>query len=316
MSPVSGDMAPNPMELAHLRPTATLEMMDNVFAVFATRKKLFFGLGLLSQLPIVSVLIAFPLLAGGAEVDWAATSFRSWVLVAMVVQMWPIAALIAAAFQTMLFPGRPLQFASLLRASFAQLPHLIVTRIFARLLLVLLAGVGMMSLVQSQSGGAGQVIMLGLGIWSMLAIVYFSIVWALIGPVVMIERRSMFRALARSMELMRLKFGAGIFGDTPIRRLLIVGLFPFTVFCLGRLIIAGVSLLVTGDFSLFSTSGLAVIATEATVDLLLGSVYLPWFTIALVAIYVECRMRREALDMQVRLLAKGEIADEGILESQ
>ena len=150
----------------------------------------------------------------------------------------------------------------------------------------------------------------------MLALVYFSIVWALIGPVVMIERRGLFRALSRSVELMRLRFGKGFFGDTPIRRLLIVGFFPLSMMLAGRVVIAAVSLAVTGEISFISSSNSVVIATEAVTDLLLGSVYLPWMTIALVAIYVECRMRREGLDMQVRLLAKGELANEEALEAR
>src|SRR5690606_37620179 len=126
---------------------------------------------------------------------------------------------------------------------------------------------------------------------------YMSALWALTPAVVLLENRMLFDALGRSAELMRLRFSSRLFGDSAIRRLILLLALPL-IAQIGFLILApavrwiarGMPFLDLADLALPSapTDPLwrtAYIASAA----LLACIVSPYIQAALAGLYAECR---------------------------
>jgi hypothetical protein len=301
--------------LAHLRPTTPMEMIDRVFLVIGTRPKLFAALALMFALPplLLQLFQAFIPPKSGDSPD--SIVLFATVAASLLIQ-WANAAVIAAAFQTLLFPARPLAAKAALRGALDRLFYLILTRFLVVSALIVL-GLLLPQQLLSGNGGEPGFISVAIAAWSVGAAVYFGFGWALVPMVVMIERKSFVKAMLRSMDLMRLKFRkAVVFGDSALRRLLLVLIVPAAIYLFGQILVQGISLLATGQI-LFMWSAKVIQSSpahrlvylfDAGVSFAVSFFALPWLYSGLVMLYAECRMRHEALDIQVRLLTRGETA--------
>lgn len=291
----------------HLRPTTALELFDRTFLVLKLRPGLLLGLGALGAL-----------LSQGAELLKAQSDPESSRLLAGAVLLalagkWPLAALLMVAFQTMLLPRRPLEFGAAMRGAFSRLPHLLLTYLLSDSVLGLIGFVlpglllsgpsGHISVVPATTAAlAGVVVACAL---------YLAALWALVPAVVLFEERMLFDALGRSAELMRLRFSSRLFGDSALRRLVMLLLFA-VIFLLGlQLTVPAVGWMVRGmPLSVPVLEGLArartAVPSPPVLLLSLGVSWLfwSWVQAALAALYVECRMRSEGLDLQTRLMAR------------
>jgi hypothetical protein len=290
------------VDLTHLRPTTTLEMLDRVFEVIRKRPALFAGLTGLYLIPeLVFAVQAW--IAGSME---QIENFVPYYFAMKLLAQWPAAALNTAAFQTYLFPKRPLRAWSLLRATSPRVPYLILTYFIVLSLLFLVAVVVPTGLLQTLTEDALGILSVLMAAGLFVTAIYLAATWSLIAPLVIIEKKAFGEALIRSMQLMKLKFEEPFAGDGALRRLAVAVMFPGIVYgvCLlmTRLIAALAGPVSGTDPDLFfSRVQLSLwVPAEAVVT--------PWLITSLVMIYTECRMRREALDLQVRFLVKGDFA--------
>lgn len=278
-------------ELAHLRPTTPLELLDRIFSVVARKPFVFAGLACLYAAP----LLLLGLVAVALKLDDARAS--QVLLLALLLQQWPAAAVVVAAFQSAVFPHKKLSLLLALRASLERLPYFILTRALALIVIISLASVPS-ALNMAEIGWYATPV----AIWALFAAVYLLILWALLPIVVMVERRAFVRAMARSAELMRGVFKPGwIVGDTAFRRLVLMAAVPFALVICLEVVPECWSL--ASDRNLDTRFALLTLVLSFVVDL----VFAMYAYVGLTLLYMECRMRREALDLQVRLLANGHL---------
>lgn len=291
--------------LVHLRPTTSIELLDRAFEILRMRPALFAVLAIIASSRDAATYIVFALHGPMAEGQAYAFYILFSLTLLFIVSQWAIAAIIASAFQLLLFPTRPLAFRTAMRGAAERLLPLILTRMLAWLVLLGLGfAIPQMLIAQNNAGGIGAF----LSLWSLGAAVFFGLQWALVSVVVMIEKRAFVRAMLRSMELMRLKWRRGFFGDGALRRLLLILLFPGVLLAAGQAASQLVSRAITGQWMLKFPENTAVILTNGAISFVVSAIVTPWLYAALVLLYAECRMKREALDIQVRMLARGETA--------
>ncbi len=292
----------DPPAHAHVRLSTPVELLDRAFAVLMSRPALFFGLGALGALPglaATTVLALSPPAAGayaGGDSRFALVTILAWVL-----EQWPLAAIVLCAFQILVLPRRPLPIWVAMQGALPRLAAFASTRMLSWIVVL-----GMLLFVFTGGGLAPG------GLWVLVAIpaalmaAYLAVGWALLSPVIMIERLSLVRALQRSAELMRQKFASRGSGDSPFIRLLLILLFPLALIALEQGVVHSVGFFLPGgslpeiplrrDFLLFA----------AAVSFVGKMIREPWTFIALVMLYAECRMRREAFDLRLRLIGDGE----------
>lgn len=304
----------DPADMMHLRPTSGLELMDHAFGILRIRPGLFLGLGALSALPALIAVYVYVATHRGITREDDLLEYFSYQWAAWLPSQWPVAAIVAAAFQTHLFPRRPLQLWTALRACLPRLPHFILTRLLVTIFLLFL-GVEVPSMFLKSGIAPGLAI--AVAAWSVIACIYFVGTLSLVPAVTVIERRAFFRAMTRSTELMRIVFRGGILGDSALRRLVLLALFPMSLALMNLVFVESVNLALTGRMSAITRVSLGmasnsvipntILLVDAVVSFFTGALNTAWFSAALVLLYSECRMWREALDLQVRLLSHGEM---------
>lgn len=304
-----------PQQLTHLRPTAALEMLDRAFAVVRVQWKLFLLFALVSATPkLLSTLIHLDRKPPSTE---SGLAFIAWLIphkvAPFILAQWAVAAIVAVAFQTVLFPGRTIKFQAAMRGVRNRVPSLMMTRLLVWAILFVLGA--LLPAQMLSAGGSSSLFAMAIATWTILAAIYFALMWSLTSAVVIIEKRSLLNAMARSAELMRLKFsGRGWLSDGALRRLMLVLVFPAVMYCFGAAILQAASLAKTGNIVIIFRGVIGeggavyqmLVALDGMIDWGSSLIYLPWTYTALVLLYAECRMRREALDIQVRLLSRGE----------
>lgn len=286
--------------LAHIRPTTAMEMVDRVFEIMRRHLPFMMGLGALYALP--TLLVGTWVILRDGNADDALT--RVALVGAVVAKQLPLAALAIAAFQAALFPGRILLPAPAFRSAFALLPQFMV--IVLLIVLMLMGFAVVLPAMLSRTAGAGSPLGLILAPMSMAMGLFVTLAYSLAPIVVLVEKRWFFAALGRSAELTRLVFRRGLVdGDSPFRRVALVALFPLAATLaaegLARMLVVAASTrapsvaagTITGDmFSLLIACAVSVVTAPA---LMCG----------LALVYIECRVRLEALDLQVRLVEIG-----------
>lgn len=308
-SPPSADNPAAMPSLKHLRPTTPMEMMDRAFDLLRIRPGLFLALG--AAYGVVNTL-ALSLVLNGMYKQ-KVLEMTPWKIVLDVLSLWPFAALVASAFQTLIFPRRPLRMWVALRGTFGRLPYLILTMFLMQIIFDGLAILPQVFLESGAGDNMGAILYSFATFAAMGLALYFSISWGLVPVAVMVERRGFFDALRRSAQLMRLRYSRGLLGDGAFRRFGQLALFPAALLGVG---LAGLGCLI----EIFSVGGVGNVAgpppLAVQVPFILGTfaismIYAPWVASASVLLYAESRMRSEALDFQVRLMSgdASEIAD-------
>ncbi len=294
--------APQPgTESTHLRPCTGLELADRAVTLLRMRPALLIGLGGAGG---VLALMA------DMAVDPAAPETFVIGLAVGLAARWPLSAALIGAFQTMLVPRRPLEAGATLRAAFQRLPQLWFTLLIAEIVITTIGLVLPYKLLFPPGGASLSPATAGLAGAVAATALYLSALWALTPAVVLLENRMLFDALGRSAELMKLRFSSRLFGDSAIRRLILLFALPL-IAQIGFLILApavqwiarGMPPLDLADLTLPSAPTdpvwrTAYIATAA----LLACIVSPYIQAALAGLYAECRMRREGIDLQTRLL--------------
>lgn len=288
------------MPLTHLRPTTPLEMLDRAFAVFRSRAGFFLMLGVCASAPGMVVQLGMFLTSGPVVTDETVVRWLPWQIASLFLEQWPVAALLGAAFHATLFPRRWIPVRVALQAAIPRLPHLILSGILVAALLALLVTAGIQAVGALAGGALGLLVI----IWIVFGVLFLGGSWALVGPVVILEPRAFFRAMRRSLELMLTRFHGAWWRDSSYFRLALIVLFPVVVRATTLLAVRLAHFLDTGELIFLEATDRNFLIAQAIVDGIASILTTPWTCIAITLLYAECRMRREALDLEVRLLAQ------------
>ncbi|MBX7244373.1 MAG: hypothetical protein K1X53_02675 [Candidatus Sumerlaeaceae bacterium] len=299
--------------ICHVRPSTPMELMDRAFLVVRARFPQFLLLGFLFALPEFAATVLFTYIHGVPDDSELAQQFLGWLSAAFLLQQLPNAVVILLAIQAFMFPRRPIRLVPLTRAALINLPLLILTRILAFIILFLLANI-LLGALGGELGSPGSLLGLFVASWVGAALAYLFLMWMLMPPVALIESRGFFRGLGRSVELMKQRFRAGWPGDLPVVRLLGILLVPGIGILLGQLVVQGTSYALTGTNAFFGPTTPTVFLISAGVNFITKMSVECWMYVAVALLYLECRMRREGLDLQVRLLQRqGSAAGDNVL---
>ena len=153
-------------------------------------------------------------------------------------------------------------------------------------------------------------------------VLYLAALWALMPAVVLLEGRMLFDALGRSAELMRMRFSQRPFGDSAVRRLILLIGLAVAVALGGSLllpaahwVVAGMPVPTLGDLAGSGESAGGVWeSAQLGLTALVSCLLWPYIQAAIAVLYAECRMRREGLDLQTRLLARETSAEPSMIE--
>jgi hypothetical protein len=293
-------MPSNASQFAHLRPSTPLEMLDRTWAVLCLRPWLFLGLGVLCALPELAANILLAVSPVSENATQAGAGLLPLLVIAWVLEQWPVAATVLCAFQLLALPNRPLRLWVAMQGALARLFPFVVTRFFAWAIILGL----MFLLVQGAAGGNPVWVVLGMPALGLSLIL--MVLWSLISPVVIIERRSLSRAMQRSAELMRARYGRGGFADSAVCRLLLLLILPVSVHAAEGLLVHGAGFFLPGGVMPFMPASRGYIFYYSAVSFAGKVIREPWMFVGLVLLYSESRMRFEALDLQIRLLGGAE----------
>lgn len=313
-------------DLRHLRPLSVAEMADRAFALMFQRPGMVLALAAVVAAPEIFYVLAR---VSGIFAGDASRLFAIFLLLTLM-GTWAQGAAIAGLFQTYLFPKRALTAKSLAKVSFERLPAFFLTLfvlyelIVAPLLVViphgLLTGAGSPPGTTPAPLSATTIVV---SLFSIFLGARLAIGWMLVPAAVMIEQRSFFRSALRSSELLFSPFrdkAGRLSGAWPRLSLLLALLFLGMATCYALLNLACLAFAKPGFSPLqyiFAPTYLSDLKQDATRQALLASSYAlfslvvaPLMWCGTVLLYTECRIRREGLDFQVRLIEGGVIAPE------
>lgn len=290
--------------LTHLRPCTPMEMLDRATALLRSRWRLLLPLGLLHALPDSLALTAIVAVVEGkggkGPPDYLAPVF----MLAWLASQWPNAAMIIATINGFIFPDRHIGLWISLRYALARLPYLILTRLHIMFTLVLLL-MPLATLVmpsETEAGLGGPILLMAAA--GLVAAVFLALFCMLVPPIVMVEHKWFFRAMGRSIALMRPAFKRGLPGDRPATRVLLLLVVPAALYAGAQAALNGIS---------YNLTGMPVFGLDyhpavwlATAALMFPAKFLAglWLCAGVSMLYLECRMRTEGFDLFVRLQAR------------
>jgi hypothetical protein len=307
--PRYGEAAPKPGVIP-LRPLGVGEILDGAFASIRRNPKAILGLAavVMTISAVISATITRTLLnlgglnlpSPGQQLTPAQVTHLVGRIVAVVVPAVGLALLLTFIVQAILagllapiiargVGGQQISAADAWRATRPRLPSLLLAT-----LLVLLAGLGpllILGLIVGIAFVAGAppavyAVLALLGLVALVLTIWFSTMFSLVTPVVVLEHESPGRALARSWRLVTRSFWR-VFGITLLAGIIVAvagGILqlPFTV--------------------LGAVSGSGIVATVILVigAIAAGTVTRPITAGVTVLLYVDMRMRKEGLDLALR----------------
>jgi len=281
---------------AHLRPTTIPETLDRSLDVtFRLGPLLFLASFIYASNYLVSIASYYipgfhtstPIIAAG-------------LLLLMLLREFVAAISFLAVFQGMLFPLRPLSGKALLRTALRKLPAYFFTQILYMIAVVFFAIISW-GFLTSQTPTMSHSIQSAFALATLFIGLWVTIRLSLAPVVCLIEETSPWQAFKRSHYLTStFKVAPGGRRDSPVTRYILITLFPLSI----------VTVLAAG-FILYGTAiGMSwpVQLDDPQVKLMLGYfgfiasfAALPFYRSGLMALYIEYRMRHEALDFYLRL---------------
>jgi hypothetical protein len=284
-------------KLAHIRPCTPVEMLDRAFWVFCLRPRLFVACACAAALPGLFGLFAADR-SGETALPPAALGAAYFLL--YLVSELADACATAGAFQMSLHPERPLLISALVRSAFARLPLYILTRLMLFLPIIWFGMAMPLTLWISGKRTSETWFAAMLAAAGVLLAIRLFYHWVLAPSVVLIEKRGLFAALMRSMVLMRWPYRSPIRGDGSALRLAMIALPVATAMTALTGLGLAVGLHFDGPEFLHGwprSNGRPLFVASAA----LGMATAIWWP-SVAVLYMENLMRREALDVHVRLL--------------
>lgn len=312
-----------------------MEMLDRVGWVLRKQAALFTVLGFAAALAALGARV---LMEAEVRPPEAAPRTVFFYLLLVSLRQLPLGAALALGYQTLLMPRRPITLGAIMLSGLRRWPHLVLT--YGLMLAAALCLVGVVQEVsKGGSLGAGGAL---LAAAATLAGFWVGIAWALAPACAVLEGRLPFEAVARSMKMMVTPFaparvrqvGVGSVDaanaadgprqqsaapapawpafDTAPARLLLLALLAAAAVAMAESPVPLAMFLVTGVGPLSTAAERLAIPrfVEFWEPLdwyfsFLGSWALgPAVAVAMATLYVELRIRREGLDLALRLMAR------------
>jgi len=281
---------------AHLRPTTIPETIDRSLDVtFRFAPLLFLASLIYSSDYLVSIA---PYYIRGFHTSTPAIAAS--LLLLMLFREFAAAMSFLAVFQGILFPLRPLSAKALVRTAIRKLPAYFFTQILYMIAVVFFAIISW-GFLTSQSPAISHTIQSAFALGTLLIGLWVTIRLSLAPVVCLIEETSPWQAFKRSHYLTStFKTAPGEQRDSPVTRYILITLFPLSI----------VAVLAVGFIIYSAAIGMSwpVELDAPQVKLMLGYfgfiasfAALPFYRSGLMALYIEYRMRHEALDFYLRL---------------
>jgi hypothetical protein len=291
-------------DLRHLRPLTLPEMLDRAYALLARNASFFIVCSVVYAANELGLAI-FRKLGGSSESvqRWGSALYVGLSFVGEL----GYAVAIAGAFQATLFPKRVLSFKALVRAIAPRLPAFLLTRLLLSLCFILFAMVIPMQVLGAKTASGSRIIPGMVAAFSIVIAVRILFVWALVPLTLVVERRSFVRAALRSGELMQTNFGGEERMDSAYTRLLCGILLPLLVGITIVAVMQGWNVMVHRpmlnllDLPFDNEERTAAPVARGLIALFCT----PLVWVLITTLYAECRMRRDGLDFQVRLIESG-----------
>ena len=307
--PRYGEAAPKPGVIP-LRPLGVGEILDGAFASIRRNPKAILGLAavVMTISAVISATITRTLLnlgglnlpTPGQQLTPAQATHLVGRIIAVVVPAFGLTLLLTFIVQAILagllapiiargVSGQQISAADAWQATRPRLPSLLLAT-----LLVLLAGLGpllILGLIVGIAFVAGAppavyAVVALLGIVALVLTIWFSTMFSLVTPVVVLENESPGRALGRSWRLVARSFWR-VFGITLLAGIIVA-------------VAGGILQLPFTFFGALSGSGIAATVILVIGTIAAGTVTRPITAGVTVLLYVDMRMRKEGLDLALR----------------
>ena len=282
---------------AHLHPCTQTELIDRVAAVILHQPALFLGLGALSALPGLMVMLLSPGFSGPSDSQDVGISYAFVVLIPWFLKEWPVAALILCGFQKFVFPTRKLKLWIVMQTSLTRLLAFIGTRLFAWTIIM-----GLMLFVLSVGSTGGGGISGLLAFPALITALLLLIYWSLTGVAVMVEGSSFITAMGRSAKILRQGFRGKKLSDSPLSRLLLILIIPIALVIGEQICLQTLGSFYPGGAYPRPPIDSSFTIPAGAIMFFFQTLRAPLLYVGLTMVYLECRMRNESLDLRVRLV--------------
>lgn len=280
---------------AHLRPTTPPEMLDRAYAV-AVR---FAPVMLLASILFAAEHLVSITAGRGTDDTPTTPAFVAGLLAVVFIGEFAAAAAQLALFQGIIFPRRPLSGRALARTSLRKLPGYLLTHLLYVFTVALVATITW-GLFASRQGPDPLMVSIGASFVTGLTGLYFAIRFSLAPIACLIEDSNPFKAFGRSWSLTTIRPRTHEYPtDRPLLRWLCVAMLPAAVITLTATVFAAYSYFYL-EMSITASAPETAVAKELfwfTTTFLAT----PFYWAGLMGLYVEYRMRHEALDFYLRI---------------
>ena len=268
------------------------QVLDTGFRIFQislVRCLLYSALGMIAgQLPNIYVVLARKATTGASFRDPAWVSLY---VVGVLVSLTLYAMLLLR--QHRIVTGQRTSLRTELAAAVRRLPAILGATLLALFVVGLWVGLVMLLAAFGKFGGAPRWLALGSVTLVMLPVLYASIPFSLVTPALMIDGRKVLDAIRYAFSLVRGNWWRTVVIYSVVGVVIIA-------FYVVATIVAGVL-----AFSVAGADVVALTASAAVIYVALGALGLPFSVGALLSIFGELKVRREAVDLEMRI---GEVA--------
>ncbi|AXA37194.1 hypothetical protein BRCON_2424 [Candidatus Sumerlaea chitinivorans] len=286
--------------ILHVRPTTLLEFLDRTFTFWQRHWRPLLILGFMGVLPTTLVNV-FAWQMAPANQDALEThiiAMLPYYLVAMLLEVWPIATIFSLTRSQYLAPERSGDWGGHFLYVMRRLPSLILVLIFYFGLIML-----GLSVVTGFLGAADQ------NAWAFPAalflmgiLIYWGLSWLLVVPIVVSGTDHALSAFGQSARNMHARFHRNWWRDNAYWRALLILVFWIGMRAAGLLVIRLLYLLAAGRWVGFATLDPQFLLVQSLSDCVISAFAVSWLAVALMLLYVETDIRAEGLDLKIRLL--------------
>lgn len=290
----------NPPDAAfhHLRPSTTAEMLDRAYAVTVRIAPLLWGAA------FISAAASFLLSLGMDHIERADSRnpyMVAGILPLVLVAEYALAVALLALFQGLIFPLRPLSAKALARTSLRKVPGFFLTNLLY-LFLVIVLGVVAYAVYTFDEIPGNLYVRATTGLLIALFGIGIAIRLCLAPIICLIEDASPFPAFSRSWHLTSKRVRTSHRrADRPVFRWFAVAALPTALLLALAATFAAYAYLRLGIRAPIDWDNYSVSMLINVLEFACGCVAAPLYWSGLMALYVEYRMRHEALDFYLRL---------------
>ncbi|GIX43918.1 MAG: hypothetical protein D6691_08110 [Candidatus Hydrogenedentota bacterium] len=286
--------------ILHVRPTTLLEFLDRTFAFWRMHWRSLLILGLMGVLPttLVNVFTWQVAPTNQEALEAHIVAMLPYYLVAMLLELWPIATIFSLTRSQYLAPVRSGDWGGHFLYTMRRLPSLILALFFYFVLIILGFSVvtGFLG-AADQNGWAFPAALVVMGI-----VIYWGLSWMLVVPIVVSGAGHALSAFGQSARNMHARFHRNWWRDNAYWRALLIVVLWMGIRGAGLLVVRVLYLLATGRWVGLIDPDPQFLLIQSLSDGVISAFAVSWLAVALMLLYVETDIRAEGLDLKIRLL--------------